>query len=149
VHQPFKIKETQMNEFVELLLVHLGKEQPMDQPLKARIFQLLDSLRGEILRRPPSLYERIGGDVTIPLVMQKFTAQLVIDPKLNDFFQHVNADCLQKQLSGFFSMLTGGKFFAGCKSLVQVHSALNIGDEHFDLFSALLKSNIEAVGAEK
>lgn len=39
----------------------------------AKINHLLEALRGEIIKRPPTLYERLGGDVAVPDAIVRFT----------------------------------------------------------------------------
>ncbi len=43
---------------------------------------MLEALRGEIIKRPPTLYERLGGDVAVPDAIVRFTHKLKSDKML-------------------------------------------------------------------
>ena len=40
---------------------------------------MLEALRGEIIKRPPTLYERLGGDVAVPDAIVRFCQKLKTD----------------------------------------------------------------------
>ena len=56
----------------------------------AKINHLLEALRGEIIKRPPSLYERLGGYVAVPDAIVRFTKKLREDKLLKGYFTNTD-----------------------------------------------------------
>lgn len=43
-------------------------------------------MRGEIIKRPATLYERLGGDLTVPDAIVRFVGKLKTDKKMSGYF---------------------------------------------------------------
>ena len=103
-----------------------------------------------------SLYERLGGEPAIKLVVDDFVARAAADPKVNFTRKGTdkewqatpeNVDKLKKHLVQFISMATGGPSKYEGRSMKAVHTGMKITESEFnaaaaDLIAALDKYNV-------
>lgn len=75
----------------------------------SEIGQIIEAMRGEVIKRPPTLYERLGGETVIPMCINVFVKKLCKDPKIGGFFEgKIDSEKHSARLTEFFTMLTGG-----------------------------------------
>ena len=105
-----------------------------------------------VMTGPKSLYDRLGGQAAITLVVDKFAARVLADPRINKKFARTNAPRLVKNLNDFFCMATGGPCKYTGLSMKQSHKNMKTTQGEFnalvgDLVATLDKFNVPA--AEK
>jgi len=106
-------------------------------------------MRGEVIKRPATLYDRLGGENAIPMCINVFVKKLEKDPKIGGFFEgKIDINKHSSSLTDFFTMLTGGYAKDGGlvykgPSLKTVHNGLVLSGGIFDRFCNLLKETME------
>lgn len=90
-----------------------------------------------------SLFERIGGEVTVALLIDRFYDRVLQDTELEPYFRHVPMDKLRDMQLEFFSMaLDGPKHYSG-RPLEAVHRGRGITRQQVDRFLAHLLATIQ------
>lgn len=94
------------------------------------------------------LYERLGGDMTISMLVDTFYARILNDPVLAPYFERTNPNKIaQKQIS-FMKLAFGGPSFYDHKKIREKHITLTqngLNDYHVDLFLQHLTDSMEAI----
>ena len=96
-----------------------------------------------------TLYEMIGGRLTINAAVDLFYQKVLADESLRSFFEEVDMDHIRSRQSMFVSMLVGGQvIYTG----TDVHAAheqprkLGMNESHFDAFLKYFRESLEEVG---
>ncbi|KPC74632.1 hypothetical protein ADL26_09295 [Thermoactinomyces vulgaris] len=95
-----------------------------------------------------TLYERLGGEELITIVINEFYDRMLEDDRVNHHFIGVNMDVLKRhQVTYFMSYALGGPMHYEGNTLRKAHSGLNITSEEYEiaikhLNSALRKNQI-------
>ena len=104
---------------------------------KGDYFQLLDI----------PLYDRIGGDDAMELVVDIFYRKVLEDDLVAKFFKDVDMAGQRLKQKAFLAMAFGGPYPYTALDLRKAHSRLvtdlGLNDEHFDRVAALLKATLE------
>ncbi len=85
-----------------------------------------------------SLYERLGGVDAIALVVDRFSDQIVTNPKLNmnpalkEYNEKGNLPKLKFMRTLWICTATGGPFYYTGRELDEAHKDLHIASEEFD-----------------
>ena len=83
-----------------------------------------------------TLYERLGGEKAIDMVVDKFYDHVMADNRIRHFFSNVNMDELREHQKRFVSYAFGGPSEYSGQSLRDAHRHLveeaGLSDEHFD-----------------
>ncbi len=79
-----------------------------------------------------TLYERLGGLDAITSVVDQFLANVVADARINARFANSDAARLRQMLIDQICNATGGPCEYTGKSMVEVHTGMNITDDEFD-----------------
>ena len=83
-----------------------------------------------------TLYERLGGEKAIDMVVDKFYDHVMADNRIRHFFSNVNMDELREHQKRFVSHAFGGPSEYSGQSLRDAHRHLveeaGLSDEHFD-----------------
>ncbi|MBZ2185152.1 MAG: group 1 truncated hemoglobin [Bryobacter sp.] len=92
----------------------------------------------------PTLFDRIGGDIGISLLIDRFYKRVLADPALAPFFLHLPMDKLRQMQFEFFTAALGApaRSYSG-RPLDAVHKGLGITSHHLDLFLRHLLDTIE------
>jgi hemoglobin len=94
-----------------------------------------------------SLYDRLGGLDAITSVVDQFLANVVADARINARFANTDAARLRQMLIDQICNATGGPCEYKGKSMVEVHTGMNITDDEFnalveDLVASLDKHQV-------
>ena len=82
-----------------------------------------------------SLYDRIGGEPVIKLLVSKFYQRILEDPDLAPFFKHSSMDRLRHMQTEYFrAALDGPPSYAGLP-IAKAHQGRGIKRRHFNLFA--------------
>jgi hemoglobin len=93
-----------------------------------------------------TLYERLGGMVSIDVAVDQFYARVIGDPELAAFFDHVDMRRLRAHQKAFLAMALGGpRRHAGCGP-AEAHRHLAIDDHHVDLVAEHLAAVLAGLG---
>jgi hemoglobin len=103
-----------------------------------------------------SIYEQIGGTVTLETVVEDFYARVLADQELAGFFSGTNMSRLKGRQVEFFAAALPGWFtrpqrlggpepYTGA-SMRQVHRGRGITAHHFDLVAGHLTESLAAAG---
>lgn len=104
---------------------------------KGDYFQLLDI----------PLYDRLGGDDAMELVVDIFYRKVLEDDLVAKFFEDVDMAGQRLKQKAFLAMAFGGPYPYTALDLRKAHSRLvtdlGLNDEHFDRVAALLKATLQ------
>jgi hemoglobin len=93
-----------------------------------------------------SIYERIGGQDALIVVVDDFYERVLADPQLAPFFAGANMSRLKgKQVEFFAGALGGPDGYTGL-SIKDAHRGRAIGQVHFDLVAKYLSEALAAAG---
>jgi hemoglobin len=84
------------------------------------------------LTNSPTLFERLGGSVSIDVAVDLFYERLLDDPALAPFFEGVPMGRLRAHQKAFLAMALGGPAPYQGRGLHEAHAALTIDDHHVD-----------------
>jgi hemoglobin len=97
-------------------------------------------------RNIASVYERIGGDEALEVVVEDFYCRVLDDGQLSGFFAGSNMNRLKgKQVEFLAAALGGPEPYAG-PSMKQAHRGRGITMHHFNLVAGHLKDSLCAAG---
>jgi len=143
-HRPFKLKDEHFNIFVNLFVRAL-KESSIDEALVNEVREAFELERNEVLNRS-SLYEKLGGEKSIELLVEKLNQKLANDPTLGPMHKNVDWAKLQNHRKQFFTKLFGNLDVYQGKDLRSAHSDLNLTEEHFTIFEKHFKDVLGEMG---
>ena len=87
------------------------------------------------------LYDRLGGKDAITAVVDDFVANVAADARINTFFANADIPHLKAMLVDQICEASGGPCKYTGKSMKEVHTGMNVKDEHFGaLVEDLVKS---------
>jgi len=86
-----------------------------------------------------SLFERLGGRITLDKVHKDFYDYLYEDPVLSFYFKHVEQDFIEKTQSDFMGVRFGGPPEYRGLGVKDAHSYMFIKPEHLELRQVFLK----------
>jgi hemoglobin len=139
VHGPLQLKDEHFNIFTKLFKQTLV-EFDVKEEVIAEALEVIELKRNEILNRT-SLYERLGGEQGIELLVEKLNNNLANDPVLGPFHKEVDWTKLHQHRKQFFIQEFGGlNVYAG--DIRTAHSSYKLNDEQFNLFIKLFKSTL-------
>lgn len=94
----------------------------------------------------PTLFERLGGMVSIDAAVDAFYDRVIADPELTGFFERVDLRRQRSHQKAFLAMALGGPQRFSGRSLADAHSHLAIGDHHVDLVLGHLATVLADLG---
>jgi len=112
--------------------------------------------KGEVVK-PKTLWERLGGEKGVKLVVDDFVAEAATDPKVNffrddklkkDYEDPDKVKALKEHLVDFISMATNGPRQYTGKSMKEVHKGMHITDEEFNAAKADLEKALKKNGVK-
>lgn len=96
-----------------------------------------------------TLFESIGGRLTIKAAVELFYQKVLADESLRPFFEGVGMDHLRSRQSMFVSLLLGGKVVYTGKDIHAAHEQprkMGMNKSHFDTFLKYFRESLEEVG---
>lgn len=93
-----------------------------------------------------SIYERIGGQEALIVVVDDFYDRVLADPELAGFFRGTNTPRLKGMQVEFFAAALGGPDVYRGQSMKDVHRGRGIGQQHFELVAEHLTGALTAAG---
>ena len=94
----------------------------------------------------PTLYERLGGAVSIDAAVDAFYGRILADPELAPFFARVDLRRLRGHQRAFLAMALGGPDRYRGRDLGEAHRHLAIDDHHVDLVAGHLAAVLTGLG---
>jgi hemoglobin len=94
----------------------------------------------------PTIYERLGGLVSIDVAVDQFYDRLVGDPELAPFFDPVVLRRLRAHQKAFLAMALGGPRCYEGRGLADAHRHIAIDDHHVDLVAGHLAAVLAGLG---
>ena len=94
----------------------------------------------------PTIYERLGGEVSIDVAVDRFYERVVADPELAPFFGGVDVRRLRAHQKAFLAMALGGPRRDAGRGLTEAHRHLAIDDHHVDLVAGHLAAVLDGLG---
>jgi truncated hemoglobin YjbI len=95
-----------------------------------------------------TLYETIGGRLTINAAVELFYQKVLADESLRPFFEGVGIDHLRSRQSMFVSMLLGGRVVYTGKDIHAAHEQprkMGMNESHLDTFLKHFRESLEEV----
>lgn len=96
-----------------------------------------------------SLYERIGGDAAVNQAVEIFYRKVLIDDRINHFFEGVDMDRQISKQKGFLTMVFGGPNNYTGKDMYEGHKHLvaqGLNDQHVDAVIENLGQTLKELG---
>jgi hemoglobin len=102
---------------------------------------------GAVMEAPaPTLFQRLGGAVSIDAAVELFYGRILADPELAPFFGHVDMRKMRAHQNAFLAMALGGPQRYEGRGLGEAHAHLGITDHHFDLVAGHLVGVLVELG---
>ena len=93
-----------------------------------------------------SLYEKYGGFSQVSRIVLAFYDTLLDDDDVGLFFDNTDMSKMVDHQTKFIASLLGGPASYTDNQLRQLHSHLDIKDEHFDVLEVILRDTLVAHG---
>jgi hemoglobin len=94
----------------------------------------------------PTLFERLGGRVSIDVAVDQLYERLLDDAELAPFFDGVPMDRQRAHQKAFLTMALGGAAYYQDRGLKEAHAALALDDHHVDLVAGHLTGVLLGLG---
>ena len=91
---------------------------------------------------PKTLYGRVGGDIAIAMLVDRFYDRVLKDTELEPYFRHVPMDKLREMQLEFFSAALDGPSHYSGRPIDQVHKGKGITSGHLTRFMHHLLATI-------
>lgn len=169
LHQGMKITEAEFNEMVNDLKASLERLKVATREQEG-LLKVVSSVKGDVVETqtavptapplgPPQLpgvgrplWDRLGGEPMVKQIVEHFTIQALIDPKVNFTRQGTprlwlsnpdNVGTLRIHMVQLISALTGGPIKYEGRDMKTVHQGMAITAAEFDALAADLKISLE------
>jgi hemoglobin len=97
-----------------------------------------------------TMYEAVGGDAGLRVVVDNFYARLWADDELKGYFHGIDKDALKNHQRAFLTTALGGSDGTyGGKMLPQAHAGLSITDDAFDKVAEHLRLTLTELKVDK
>jgi hemoglobin len=96
-----------------------------------------------------AMYQSVGGDAGLTVLVDNFYSRLWADPSLNQYFAGIERDALKRHQRMFLTYVLGGPGAYTGRSLVDGHTGLNITDEAFDTVAHHLLLTLEELDIDR
>jgi hemoglobin len=94
----------------------------------------------------PTLFERLGGLVSIDVAVDQLYDRIQGDPELGPFFDQVDLRRQRAHQKAFLAMVLGGPRAYGGRGMAEAHRHLGICDHHVDLVAGHLAAVLAGLG---
>jgi hemoglobin len=97
-----------------------------------------------------AMYQSVGGDAGLTVLVDNFYARLWSDPDLKPYFEGIDRDALKKHQRMFLTFALGGgpDAYTG-RPLAAAHETLNITNDAFDSVAYHLRLTLEELDVER
>ncbi len=97
----------------------------------------------------PSLYERLGGQPAVRMVVDTFVTRVVADSRINAFFRGIDVDTFKQLLAEQICQASGGPCIYSGRPMERAHKGMHITNAQFDALVEDLSGALDAnhVGA--
>lgn len=97
--------------------------------------------------KTPSVYQQLGGEQKVAEIVDNFVTEIEFDAQILPYFEGSDIDRFKDKLEEQICSLTGGPCSYSGDSMEQVHSGMNITEQHFNrtvdlLINAMSKANV-------
>ena len=116
--------------------------QPETAPPEPAPAESVDAASAAPAHQPESLYEKLGGELTIKTVVEAFYDRLLSDPQLAPVFQGVDLNLLKRHQALFISQALGGPKQYDGREMQEAHRGLEITPEQFDRVAGHLRDTL-------
>jgi hemoglobin len=97
-----------------------------------------------------TMYEAIGGDAGLEVVVDNFYARLWADDELKGYFEGIDKQALKNHQRAFLTTaLGGGDGTYNGQTLPQAHTGLSITDDAFDKVALHLTRTLQELKVDK
>ncbi len=99
---------------------------------------------------PASLYERLGGQIAVNAAVDIFYRKILLDPRVNYFFEAVDMEQQIIKQKGFLTMVFGGPNHYSGQGMREGHRHLikmGLNDTHVDIVIEHLGATLAELGA--
>lgn len=96
-----------------------------------------------------SLYERIGGDAAVNAAVDVFYRKVLLDERINQFFDTVDMEAQHAKQKAFLTMVFGGPNDYSGKDMRAAHKHMDLTEEHFTAVAENLVATLEELGVEQ
>ena len=93
-----------------------------------------------------TLYERLGGEAGVAVLIDRFYAKVLADPELSPVFAGAAMDHVRRMQREFVATALGGPTRYGGQSLRRAHDGKGITTRHFYLFARKLLESLDEMG---
>ena len=96
-----------------------------------------------------SLYEQIGGEVSIDAALDKFYPKILGDPRVSFLFEGIEMTRLRKHARAFLTMAFGGPNQYGGRDLRSAHARARgqgLNEALFEVFMGHFRATLEELG---
>src|SRR5437588_12369932 len=94
----------------------------------------------------PSIYDTIGGEAALEVVVDDLYVRIMADDRLAGFFTGTSLPRLKGRQVEFFGAALGGPMTYTGAPMKDAHRGRGIGQEHFDLVATYLVEALRAAG---
>jgi hemoglobin len=96
------------------------------------------------------MYQSVGGDAGLTVLVDNFYARLWSDPDLKKYFEGIDKDALKKHQRMFLTFALGGgqDAYTG-RPLASAHQTLNITNDAFDSVAYHLRLTLEELDVDR
>jgi hemoglobin len=95
------------------------------------------------------MYQQVGGDAGLTVIVDNFYERLWNDPSLDKYFEGIGREELKKHQRMFLTYVLGGPHVYTGTSLTTAHVNLHITDEAFDTVAHHLLLTLEEQDIER
>jgi hemoglobin len=96
-----------------------------------------------------AMYQSVGGDAGLTVLVDNFYARLWADPSLDKYFEGIDGPTLKKHQRMFLTYVLGGPSEWQGQPLTGAHADLNITDEAFDTVAHHLLLTLEELDIDR
>jgi hemoglobin len=96
-----------------------------------------------------AMYQSVGGDAGLNLLVDNFYARLWADRSLDRYFEGIERDALKRHQRMFLTYVLGGPGAYEGRPLVTGHAGMNITDEAFDTVAHHLLLTLEELDIDR
>ena len=94
-----------------------------------------------------SLYERLGGAPAVDAAVDIFYRKVLLDDRVNQYFDGVNMEAQAAKQKGFLTMVFGGPHTYTGKDMREGHKHMKgLNDGHVDVIIELLGETLKELG---
>ncbi|HLO97334.1 MAG TPA: group 1 truncated hemoglobin [Fimbriimonas sp.] len=96
-----------------------------------------------------SLYEKLGGDAAVDAAVDNFYRKVLVDDRVNSFFEGIDMERQAAKQKAFLTMAFGGPNNYTARDMKEAHAHLTgLNDSYFDAIVENLGATLKEMGVE-